>query len=107
MHVVAWRDGVDPTEAWVRQSAGKHHMTVDPVLARRDLSKGDAHLKSDTGLFWQDANRANHAKRGNDFVEERSNLWWLANKMVFEIVSPTSVGLVAIRKPSSALCALP
>jgi len=71
------------------------------------LSKGDSYLKSDSSILWHDANGANHAKRGDNFVEERSNLRRLASKVVLEIMSSAGMGLVPIRKSSAALGTLP
>ena len=37
--VIAWRNGVDTAKAWMRKTAGKHDMAVEPALTRRHLCK--------------------------------------------------------------------
>lgn len=73
MDVVALRYRVDPPKSSVWQTAGEHEMTVEPVLARRDLGKRHPHLECDPRLFGDDDYRAAIGDSATHSFEERAD----------------------------------
>jgi hypothetical protein len=107
VNVIAWRNGLDRTEAGVFEAPGKNDVTVKPIGARGNLGEGHADLKSNPRLFQEDAYRAESAHGGDDLIEQRANFGAFASEMMFEIVAATGVGLVAVGEEASAFLTLP
>lgn len=103
MHVVAGGDRVDPAEARVRQPAGEHQMTVEPMLARRYLREGHTHLKSDPRFFRQHGDGTAGGDGAAHCFEEGSNGWVLPAKVMLKVVASAGVRLVAVGEPSRAI----
>jgi hypothetical protein len=107
MHMISARNGVNPAEARVLQSARENHMTVHPARARRHLRKRHPHLKGDARLFRQHLHRAAAPDRLEDGLEDRPNLRRFSAKMGGQIMPPAGMRLIAVGKIPPATRALP
>jgi hypothetical protein len=105
--VVTRRKGLNSTKSRMLETAGEHHMAVQPVLPRRHLGKRHPNLKSDPSLFRKNANRTDCADHSDNLVEERSDLRALSTKVITKFVPTARMRLIAIRKVAPALIATP
>lgn len=91
VHVVSRRDCFDLPKSRTLQASREHHVTVEPLPPRCHLRERHSHLKGDPRLLGKDANWADAPDRGNDRVEERTNLGAFSLEMLFERVSSARV----------------
>src|ERR1043166_9547772 len=68
------------------ESPRQHDVTVEPVLARRDLRERHAHLEGDACLLRQHAHRPDRAHDGDNLIEQRAELRPFAAEMIGEIM---------------------
>jgi len=69
MDVITERNGLDLSKPWMLKSARQDDMTVQPARPGSNLREGHARLKGDTGLLWEDSNRADLANSCYNLVE--------------------------------------
>ncbi len=105
--VVTRRKGLNSTKSRVLETAGEHHVTVQPVLPRRHLGKRHPNLKSDPSLLRKNTNRPDCADLSDNLVEERADLRPLSAKVIGKFVSTARMRLIAIREVAPTLFAMP
>ena len=102
MHVVAPRNGVDPIEPRMRQSASENEMAVEPVTSWRDLGERHSPLERYPGLFRQDRDRADTGYRATQGPEQVADRRAPPAKMVIEGGTSAGMGLVPVCEPAAA-----
>lgn len=107
VNVVTRRKGLNSTKPRVLETASEHHVTVKPGIPRRHLGKRHPNLKSDPSLLRENANRPDCADRGDDLVEERSDLRGPSAKVIGKFVPTARMRLIAIREVAPAFIAMP
>src|SRR4051812_7461165 len=105
--MVPRRERLHGAEARMLETPRQNYVTVDPCPPWRQLRERHAHLKRDARLLGKDSHVADRPDHADRLVVERADRRGLAGEVMVEIVAPTSVRLVSVRKRPTALPALP
>lgn len=107
MDVIAGRDSIDATEARVLEPPRQHKVPIQPSPSRRYLCEGHSYLEGNSRLLGNDGHRAKGSNFCCEALVERANFCRLALEMVFEVMPPAGVRLVAIGEHAAASWAAP